>query len=116
MRKDVVNAGIVASVLSNITGATSDYGFGGIPTGEFNRRDLLFFEADIHTDVRLTRLDTNASVGINYLPQTVVNPMQILMSAIGPDATEKDKETFPDRFQEMVQILFENREKVIELH
>ncbi len=110
------NAGVVASVLSAITGATSDYGFGGIPTGEFNRRDLLFFEADIHTDVRLTRLDTNASVGINYLPQTVVNPMQILMSAIGPDATEKDKETFPDRFQEMVQILFENREKVIELH
>jgi len=36
------NAGVVGCVLSNITGATSDYGFGGIPGGKFNRRGLLF--------------------------------------------------------------------------
>ena len=53
------NTGVVASVISNITGSTSDFGFGGIPTGKYNRRDLLFFEADIEHDLCLTRLDTN---------------------------------------------------------
>ncbi len=109
------NAGVVASVLSTITGATDDYGFGGIPTGKFNRRDLLFFEADIDAAVRLTRLDTNESVSINYMPQKVVNPMAILMSAISPEATQKDKESFPDRFQEMVKTVFANKDKVIEI-
>jgi hypothetical protein len=109
------NAGVVAAVISTITGATESYGFGGIPGGKFNRRDLLFFEADIDSAVRLTRLDTGESVGINYMPKKVVDPMAILMSAISPNATEEDKESFPDRFQEMVQTVFANRDKVIEI-
>jgi hypothetical protein len=109
------NAGVVGCVLSNITGATTDYGFGGIPGGKFGRRGLLFYEADIETDVRFTRLDNNQSVGVNYHPQKVVNPMQILMSAIGENATEEDKASFPVRFQKMVQTLFENKDTVIEI-
>ena len=109
------NAGVVASVLSNITGASVDYGFGGIPTGKFNRRDTLFFDVNMQEDVRFTRLDTGESVGINYKPGKVVNPMAILKSAIGPDATQEDKESFADRFQEMVHTLFINRDKVIEI-
>jgi len=109
------NAGVVGAVLSNITGATADYGFGGIPTGKFNRRDLLFFNADIDCDVRLTRLDTNESVCVDYKPQRVVNPMAILMSAIKPDAKEEDIKSFPKRFQAMVQEVFENADKVIDI-
>lgn len=109
------NAGVVGCVLSNITGAMTDYGFGGIPGGKFNRRNLLFYGADIESDVRLTRLDTGESVGVNYRPQKVVNPMQILMSAIGENATEEDKASFPERFQAMVKKIFDNRELVIEI-
>jgi len=109
------NAGVVGAVLSNITGATADYGFGGIPTGKYNRRDLLFFEADIDADVCLTRLDTNEKVYVNYRPKKVVNPMEILMSAIKPDAKEEDIKSFPVRFQAMVQTIFENADKVIEV-
>ncbi|MCF6245084.1 MAG: hypothetical protein L3J43_08600 [Sulfurovum sp.] len=109
------NAGVIAAVISTITGATESYGFGGIPGGKFNRRDLLFFEADIDTAVRLTRLDTNESVGINYMPKKVVDPMKILMSAISEDATQEDKESFPDRFQEMVETVFNNADTVIEI-
>jgi len=109
------NAGVVGCVLSNITGATTDYGFGGIPGGKFNRRELLFFNADIDTDVRFTRVDINESVGVNYKPQGVVNPMAILMSAIGENATQEDKESFPRRFQEMVKTVLENGDKVIEI-
>ena len=109
------NAGVVGCVLSNITGATTDYGFGGIPGGKFNRRNLLFYGADIDTDVRLTRLDTGESIGINYRPQKLVNPMAILMSAIGENATEEDKRTFPHRFQEMVRTVLTNADTVIEI-
>ncbi len=107
------NAGVVASVLSNITGATIDFGFGGIPTGKYNRRNLLFFSANIDADVCFTRKDTGKKVYVSYTPQKVVNPMAILKSAIVPDATEEDKKSFPKRFQEMVKSVFENSDKVI---
>jgi len=109
------NTGVVGCVLSNITGATTDYGFGGIPTGKFNRRELLFFEADIQSDVCFTRLDTNTKVCINYKPQSVVNPMKILKSAIVPDAKQEDIDSFAKRFQNMVKTVFENADKVIEI-
>jgi hypothetical protein len=109
------NSGVVGCVLSNITGATTNYGFGGIPTGKYNRRDLLFYEADIETDVRFTRLDTGKSIGVDYRPKRVVNPMAILKSAIGPDAKEEDIKSFPVRFQAMVKTVFENADKVIDI-
>ena len=109
------NAGVDGSVFSNITGATTDNGFGGLVAGKFSRRNLLFYNAPIDTDVRFTRLDTNKQIGINYYPGKVVNPGEILMSAIGPNATPEDKETFPKRFQEMVKTLFENGDAVIEV-
>lgn len=109
------HTGVVGFVLSNITGATTDYGFGGIPGGKFNRQDLLFYGASIDTDVRFTRLDTNMQVGVNYRPGKVVNPMQILMSAIGPNATPEDKKSFPRRFQQMVHTVFQNKNTVIEV-
>ncbi len=109
------NTGVVASVISNITGSTSDFGFGGIPTGKYNRRDLLFFEADIEHDLCLTRLDTNEKVYVDYKPQKVVNPMAILKSAIKPDATQEDIKSFPHRFQKMVETVFENANEVIEI-
>jgi hypothetical protein len=109
------NAGVVGCVLSNITGATTNYGFGGIPTGKFNRRELLFYEADIEEDIRFTRVDSGKSIGINYRPQVVVNPMAILKSAIGKDAKPEDIESFPTRFQEMVKTVFDNSDKVIEV-
>ena len=109
------NAGVVGCVLSNITGATTDYGFGGIPTGKFNRRELLFFSADIEYGVVFTRLDTGKSVGVNYMPKRLVDPMSILMSAIGEGATAEDKESFPVRFQEMVKTVLENGDVVIDI-
>jgi len=109
------NAGVVACVLSNITGATSDYGFGGIPGGKFNRRGTLFYGVDIESDVRLTRVDTGESVGVNYRPKKLVDPMAILMSAIGENATDEDKRTFPIRFQEMVKTVLNNGETLIEI-
>jgi len=52
---------------------------------------------------------------VTYKPQTVVNPMAILKSAIKPDATTEDIENFPECFQAMVKTVFDNADKVIEL-
>jgi hypothetical protein len=109
------NTGVVASVISNITGATSDFGFGGIPTGQFNRRNLLYFNVDLNCDIRMTRIDTNEQISLNYRPKKIVNPMDILMSAIKPDANINDINTFPERFQQMVKTVLQNANKVIEI-
>lgn len=108
------NSGVSAQVLSNITGATADTGFSGI-NGKYNRRGLLFYGADIQSNVRFTRLDTNKSVEVSYFPKKVVNPGDIMQSAFGPDATEESKKDFSKQWQEMVKTIFDNADKVIEL-
>ncbi len=111
---DENNAGVTGSVLSNITGAAEN-GFGGLNDGKFRRRNLLFYSASIKTDIRLTRLDTRKSVGINYRPQRVGNPAGLFKSAFGPDADPEMTRTFPKRFQEMVKAILQNADKVIEI-
>jgi hypothetical protein len=109
------NAGVIGCVLSHIMGVTTNYGFGGIPTGKYNRRNTLFFGSDINCDIRITRLDTENSVGINYRPEKVIDPMKILKSAIRPGAKPEDIKSFPKRFQEMVKTIFENANTIVEV-
>ena len=109
------NAGVTAQVLSNITGATTNTGFHGLPDGRYNRRDLMFFGADIPSNVRFTRLDTGKSVDVNYMPGKVVDPKGTLMTAIGPEATDESRSTFPERWQKMVKKIFDNADQVIDV-
>ena len=109
------NAGVVGSVLANITGATTDFGFGGLPDGRFNRRNLLVYNAPIDTDIRLTRLDTGKRVGINCRPGRVVNPKKCLREVLAPDANAETRAKFPRRIQKMVHTLFQNQDRVMDL-
>lgn len=111
----VKNSGVVGSVLAQITGASTDNGFGGIPSGKYNRRDTLIFGADIQADVRFTRLDTNKSILVSCYSEKVINPMVVLQSAISPDATQENKKSFPDRFQDLVHTLFNSIDEVVEI-
>ncbi len=63
-------AGVIAAVLTLITGATADTGFRGI-AGQFSRRNLLTFEAPIKAQFRFTRLDTGRSVSAAMHPERV---------------------------------------------
>jgi len=108
------NTGVFSQVFSYLTGATSDTGFLGI-MGNFNRRGLLFYGADTQSNVRFTRLDTHESVEVSYDLTKVVNPGEIMRSAISPNATDEDKRTFPERWQKMVKTIFDNANKVIEV-
>ncbi len=111
---DEGNTGAAAQVLSNITGATTDTGFRGIQ-GKYNRRGLLFYGADIKSNIRLTRLDTYESAEVSYTPSKVVNSGAIMQSALGPEATEESRKQFPLRWQEMVKSIFDNADRLISL-
>lgn len=112
---DEDNAGVVGCVLSNITGATTDYGFGGFGGKMFNRRNLLFYNAPIESFVKFTRLDTGNQIGVNYNAGKLVNAKEILAAAMGPNATEEGKKAFPDRFQSLVEKVLNNAGSVIDI-
>jgi hypothetical protein len=70
--KNIGNTGVIASVLGIITGASDEGGFKGL-NGNFSRTNKLGFEAQIPSDVRLVRTDTNEyvdmSLHLDNLPQ-----------------------------------------------
>jgi hypothetical protein len=55
--------GVIASVVSLITGAAAEGGFKGL-AGQFQRQNLLRFAADIPLELRFTRLDTRQTVDL----------------------------------------------------
>lgn len=61
--------GVIANVAGPLTGAAGEGGFKGIG-GAFDRRDKLFFAADIPSEILYTRLDTGAAVlaAVNMQP------------------------------------------------
>lgn len=68
--RDAGTTGVVANVLGLVTGAAGDEGFKGL-NGQQARCGLLRFGVDLPAEVRLTRVDTGASVLLDYRPQAV---------------------------------------------
>jgi len=62
--------GVIANVIGLLTGAAAEGGFKGI-AGAFDRRDKLFFAADIASEIRFTRLDTGQAVETSVSMQSV---------------------------------------------
>lgn len=57
--------GVIANVVGLITGATQQNGFKGI-AGQFDRRNLLLFNAGIDADIHFERVDSGAAVTAAY--------------------------------------------------
>jgi len=62
--------GVIANVASMITGATDVGGFHGL-AGKFDRRQLLFYDADIEGEMAFERVDSGARVALSYNPSCV---------------------------------------------
>ena len=108
-------AGVIGAVITNITGATTDYGFQGIG-GNFNRRDLMFFNQNIGASVKFTRVDTGESVSVSYNPHSIPPKpqMQTLMQKIMQGvATPEEKREFGEVWQERVEAILDNSDNVI---
>jgi len=108
-------AGVIGNVISHITGATDKSGFKGLG-GKFARHSLMFFDADINSSARFTRLSTNKSVDVVYDPSSVKpNPnMQPLMQKVmqGVASDEEFKE-FGKLWQERVEAICKNPQAVV---
>jgi hypothetical protein len=56
-------AGVIANIVTLITGAAAEGGFKGI-AGQFKRQDLLHFAAEIPFELRFSRLDSGRTVDL----------------------------------------------------
>jgi len=110
-------AGVIANVLSHITGATETLGFKGL-NGNFARHDLMQFNAEISSSIKLKRLDTGKTVELVYNPSSIEQNPQVgtLMQKIMTNtATKEDKKLFGILWQERVEKIFQNISQVITL-
>ena len=110
-------AGVIASVVSNITGATDNTGFKGLG-GKFVRHSLMSFNSDITASARFERTDTGKKVDVFYSHQVVPGDpkMQELMPKVISDtASSEEKKLFGELWQERVRkilIDFKDDERV----
>lgn len=83
--------GVIASVVTLLTGAAHDGGFKGLG-GRFVRRGLLDFAADVPLAMRFTRVDTGAVVDaqadLSSVPADPEMPELLMRCLHGPDAAE----------------------------
>ncbi len=108
-------AGVIANVISFITGATDKSGFKGLG-GQFARHSLMHFNAKIESSARFSRKSNGKSVDVYYDPSSIPgNPsMQPLMQKVlQGGATEEEMERFGELWQARVAKIFENMEQVI---
>jgi hypothetical protein len=97
--------GVIASVTGLITGAAGIGGFKGIG-GQFSRKNLLHFDADIRGEARFERADTGAAVQLG-MDMQVVPPkppmMGLLQAILSGRATAEDRKEFADLWQARVE-------------
>ncbi|OGS95388.1 MAG: hypothetical protein A3K04_10280 [Gallionellales bacterium RBG_16_56_9] len=96
--------GVIANVVSMLTGAMSDNGFKGI-AGRFNRCDRLFFSVEMPGEMRFTRLDTNQAVtAAANLQRVPASPRMspLIASCLANRATPEEAAEFRQLWQERV--------------
>ncbi len=105
--------GVIANVVSMLTGAMAENGFKGIG-GRFDRRDHLFFSAGIEGSMRVTRLDTRRSVQVeSNLQHVPASPRMsgLISSCITNAASPEQIAEFRQLWQDRVRrILMDHRD------
>ncbi|MBT4179263.1 MAG: hypothetical protein HOH31_05595 [Campylobacteraceae bacterium] len=108
-------AGVIANVITQITGATETFGFKGIGSN-FSRNGLMEFNANISSSVKFTRQDNGNSIEVNYNPNCIPgNPLQqeLMQKIMQGIATDEEKISFGKLWQQRVENIFANIDKVI---
>ena len=105
--------GVIASVLTLITGATGESGFHGL-AGQFDRRQLLSFGNNNPAPVTLVRQDSGQRVALTYDPSFVPADPQmglLMQKMLGGSASEQETRRFGSLWQGRVEaILFQYAE------
>ncbi len=108
-RQDLLSGvtGVMANVITLLTGATHDTGFKGIG-GRFDRRKLLHFSANVGEEIRFTRVDSGQAVDVAarlqvvpFAPQTV----ELMQKCLDGSATAEEAAQFRENWQARVRAL-----------
>ena len=96
--------GVMANVITLLTGATHDTGFKGL-AGRFDRRQLLYFSADVVEEICYTRIDTGQAVEVSaqlqsvpFAPQTI----ELMQKCLNDSATPQEAAEFRECWQARV--------------
>jgi hypothetical protein len=96
--------GVIANVVSLVTGATTDTGFKGL-AGQHDRRNLLHFQSDVPGEIVFTRRDTGARVAVSFNAQGIPGApetMPLLQKILSGTASDTEKRDFAHRWQDRV--------------
>ena len=110
-------AGVISNVISQITGATEKSGFKGLG-GKFARHSLMYFDANISSSVRFTRVDNGKSVDVYYDPSLVGGSpkmQQLMQKMMGGMANAAEAKEFGELWQDRVKRIFENMPSVVKV-
>lgn len=110
--------GVIAQVLSHITGATQTTGFKGLG-GSFVRHGLMHFDVPMQGLLRLKRIDTEQTIELSYDPSSI--PTHPLLQTLMPrllknEASTEEKKTFGTLWQERVETIMNNAKTVVTQH
>lgn len=110
--------GPMAQVITLLTGAATELGFGGLG-GLHRRRGLLGFDPALERRVRFRRRDTGATVEVTYAPRNVPSPPELgalMPEVLGGHASAEQRARFGALWQARVRDLLEgDRARVIEV-
>ncbi|MGB7482921.1 FmdE family protein [Castellaniella ginsengisoli] len=101
--------GVIANVVSLVTGATTDTGFKGL-AGQHDRRNLLHFQGDIPGEIVFTRRDTGDQVAVSFSAQGVPGSpaaMPMLQKILAGGASDTEKQDFAQLWQDRVRRILE---------
>ena len=110
-------AGVISNVISQITGATDKSGFKGLQ-GQFARHSLMFFNSDIDSSARFTRVDNSKSVDVSYNPSTIAptpQMMPLMQKMMQGEASQDEVKEFGRLWQDRVERIFKNLQEVVEV-
>lgn len=96
--------GVIANVVSQITGATENNGFKGL-AGKFKRTGLMSFNAGIDGMIRFERVDQPLAVETDYHPEHVPGDGRtspLLQGLLAQRGSAEDQATFAALWQDRV--------------
>jgi len=97
-------AGVIGNIVAQITGATVKSGFKGL-NGKFARDNLMFFNSNIESSAKFTRLDSGKSVDVYYNPNAVKGSPKInelMPKVLSGKASLDEKKEFGELWQARV--------------
>lgn len=109
--------GVMANVVTQITGAAGEGGFKGL-SNRYSRDNLLSFQAPIEADVKFTSRAQNRSVFVSYTPNKVLSDpkqQELMLKILSQKSTLEEREEFGKLWQKRVEKIFANANQLLEV-